>query len=309
MENYFREQPSGRNLLHVHASQALTAHEAAAAAAAEAAAQVLPPRIGEYVEAPSGRSIMHANQQGDGTTSSTHRVQHSGGVDFATGMSEGVNSSRWNDSDAASRPYEAGLFRSASAMHAPMAMGAVSVPPDEAAGGSYTGPPRDRRANYIAPSPGSEAASRPRDSFRTIDSRNYAGNVAPGHSSAAAAALQFAAASSTLSGTSSSEGPRGQLIMQTSSSSSSMSRVRGPQSDVGSESPGLIGQASFRPSPGHGPEMKRGYSVDTISSGRSPRRTGEGPPQRGDSMDDGDYGTVWLASRQHARHLEAPERR
>lgn len=310
VENYFSEQPSGRGLLHVqHAGGHSSSDAAAAAAAAEAAAQVPAPRIGRYVEAPSGRSLLRTSlDQDDDTTPSTHLDMESSIMEFSTSTSEGMESSRWGDSDAASHPYGSSAYRSTSAAQGPTGRGAVRGG-SGASAGTATAPislPRSREMGtpparpglYGAVTPGSAAASRPRDSFKTVDT---AASLGSGANMAIATGEEGDSNARPRTGVD----PQGQVIMQQNSSSSSeISRVNPPHSEMSTSSPGLIGRDSWRSGPGTDPELENVHSGDTDMTRRDSTAPSPGGGERDPGADDGDFGTVWLASRQHARQFE-----
>lgn len=320
VENYFTEQPSGRNLLHVHHSQHLSDAEAAAAAAAEAAAQVLPPRIGRYVEAPSGRSLLRGSTAPDDDSVTARPGGRYAETEYSTGTSDGMDSSRWGDSDAASHRHASHLIRSTSAVQSNESTGvsatasspgraaavaaAAAAAAGTAAGAAAAAEPPGREGSFpvvrrgmMSPmTPGSEAASRHRSSFRTTDSGRSISALPP----------QIPAGPGGRSGhgANASEGgeARRELRAQASSSSSGFSRIRGPRSET-SESPRLIGQESWRSS--GAPETERLYSADSMSSDPSPAPGGaEAARVDDEGTGDRDLGDAWLASRHHARRFD-----
>lgn len=310
VENYFSEQPSGRGLLHVHhAGSHASSDAAAAAAAAEAAAQVPAPRIGRYVEPPSGRSLLRTSlDQDDDTTPSTHLDMESSIMEFSTSTSEGMESSRWGDSDAASHPYGSSAYRPTGVAQVPTGRGAVRVG-SRASAGTATAPvslPRSREMGtpparpglYGALTPGSAAASRPRDSFKTVDTAASLGsgvNMTIGRGGGVDADARSHPGID----------PRAQVILQQNSSSSSeISRMNPPRSDMSTSSLGLIGQDSWRSSSGMDPELENTRSGDIDMTGGGSTAPSAGGGERDPSVDDGDFGTVWLASRQNARQFE-----
>lgn len=270
MENYFAEQPSGRNLLHVLPPGGASATAPGAVHGGHAPQTSAPAAAENVADQASGRQLVRDSSEYSGASRGLIG-RGRGGVEVSPGPSEG-DSSRWNDSDAQSGyPYgqggEAGV--------------AVLTEDD------------------LAVSEDSEAASR----------LLYGSEMTGEHDTAAGGSsvggLQYAGGAHA-SGDPTSRVP-GQL--HASSRSSLASRVNETYSEASGQH-GIIGQGSWRSSPTpRGPGGIRhtlsGETTDSSSLGQQQLMNS----QRTDSRDDGDFGTVWLADRAHARHYDAQERR
>lgn len=311
VENYFAEQPSGRNLLHVLPSGPGAVASSGVHASGGGGGGGGGRKEGAFTEQSSGRGLVHggpsapeARERRSGDDDTRHHNERfqenvdsrgsSMDDDSYTEDEDGDDddddgSSRWNDSDAQSGyPYNTG---SASAYPS------SSLAPSEryrTSGGDGDGRAGLTEDDLIV-SEGSDAESR-------VGGRHAGGSETTyGHDTAA--------------GGSSVDDRSGRLhareIFVHSSGSSAESRVGASLSDIGrGESRVIPGQDSWRNS-GAGPAgIDRNYSGETTdSSVLMEQHQGNTVMDRGESQGDGDFGTVWLANRAHARQYEGQEER
>lgn len=287
VENYFAQQPSGRNLLHVHPPAPFTAANAAAQSAAEKAAQVVPPStLGTYQEDPSGRSLLRSSG-GTPVGERTVIARQSSGVDISPETSDDTrSSSRWDgdDSDAQSHPHSS-FYPPRDESGRKILSGAVAR---SAQGGSREGSRGARASREVPSTPGSEAASRMVDSFADDDYSSGEGRTRVGTNLPPVESHQ-------------------PLAMQTSSSSSTMSRMQ--YSDAGDGSQGIIGQGSWRSSGSRSGAEEGNDRYLSSSDAASAFTSAGGQAHRGeDGQEDGDFGAVWLEKRAHARQFDAHRR-
>lgn len=327
VQNYFAEQPSGRNLLHVNnpagARPGLTDADHAAAAA-EAAARVLPPArtLGTYQEQPSGRSLMRSHegvsvaQRGEAGVEAPGHGK-SGDYSEEMSVSESEGSSRWEeDSAAQSYPQRSSYEPS----RASSGFGPVGEGEGGGEGATHSSAVSHVQETYVSGSSGS--AMKEGDSL--LDGANSAG---PGGGNGGDAAGVASAAASRLSGSGLGSDPGlpprgGQPVLQlvNSSSSSDVSRVQAPYSVTRNQSHPIIGQGSWRSSGTTegdegmlaqadsdrylNSEAASGFESQMGPEQQSPVGGLPRPPNRGESQGEGDYGSVWLANRAHARQFD-----
>lgn len=299
VENYFAEQPSGRNLLHVHVPAGAGASNAPAAAATRGAQ---PGNMGAYSERPSGRGLVH---QQDGSELSATGPGREGGVLVSPEVSESEDgSSRWGDSEAMSGlPYSGG---GQSTYHTEAASAYRS---SEAAESAFNAAAAMDRAGIDALdySEGSAAASRiGGESVVTVgveDTAAGGSSMEGGGGALSGYGGTVASRESRQQQLREAQEQRSYLLNQSSTSSSMASRVDAPFSELGGSN-GIIGQSSWRSSPqGAGRSgIDRVMSGDTSDS--SALLDGRAI-DRDDTQEDGDFGTVWLANRAHARQYDA----
>ena len=321
VENYFAEQPSGRNLLHVlppgvspgaAVLRGGTSGGRGGRAPGEAevgAAQGSRNPMASFREAPSGRGLLNDN---DSVMSSLPAgpAGHGGSV-YVSEPSEGSGSA-WNDSDAQSGyPYGTTGEGRGSAYQTEAAS---AYPSSETASEAFVGAV-GLTEDDLEVSEGSAAASR-------LGGEGGGGGEGRGGARRPTERAVYGSEStyeerSIIGGESyMSESPasrqpgRQQAMLQLhgSSNSSLASRVVGPTSEIGHQVPGP--QISWRSSP-----MAEGFermsSGDTTDSSvlrdQSRRRRQQGGVEDG-GQQDGDFGSVWLANRAHARQYdEEPE--
>lgn len=315
VENYFAEQPSGRNLLHVlppgvpPSAAVLRVGGARGAGAAEGGAAQgsrNPMSMASFREAPSGRGLLNDN---DSVMSSLPAgpAGHGGSV-YVSEPSEGSGSA-WNDSDAQSGyPYGATGEGRGSAYQTEAAS---AYPSSETASEAFVGPV-GLTEDDLDVSEGSAAASRlgggeeggggeGRGVVRRPTERAVYGSESTYEE------RSIIGGESYMSESPASRQPgRQQAMLQLhgSSNSSLASRVVGPTSEMGHQVVGT--QISWRSSP-----MAEGFermsSGDTTDSSvlreQSRRRQQQGGGGDG-GQQDGDFGSVWLANRAHARQYD-----
>lgn len=292
MENYFAEQPSGRNLLHVNPRVGSSNPPAGSGAQARA--------IGEYAERPSGRGLVHQ----DGSEVSTAGPGREGGVRVSPEVSED-DSSRWDDSDAMS-----GLpYGGQSAFHTEAASAYRSSEAVESAFDAVAAMDR-AEIDPLDYSEGSAAASRiGGDSVLMVGAEDTAAGGSSVGGGVGGGALSgyggtVASRESRQQQLREAQEQRNYLLNQSSTSSSMASRVDAPQSELGGNT-GIIGHSSWRSSPHGAGGIDRVMSGDTSDS--SALMDGRAV-ERQDTQEDGDFGTVWLANRAHARQYDAQGR-
>lgn len=313
VENYFTEQPSGRNLLHVlPAGVSRESHDSVGGSGAAGVTQASP-SLGTYTEPPSGRGLVH-----DQSSSDIDDVGHEddgggsrGGGTAMSSPSQSEGSSAWNDTDAQSIPPSYGGGARG---------GGAYAPEGGAAGGVGMGSARGRSSPVVrevevyeddlAVSEGSVAESGMTygDSEMTYGHDTAAGgsvmSYATGPDGGREAAVQLA------SGAPTSRAPgrpqQGLGSRYGSSGSSIASRVVAPQSELGSSRQMIPGQESWRNSPlpgGNVGAVERMLSGETTDSSVTEQQARDLQSSQG--QEDGDFGTVWLANRAHARQFDA----
>ena len=342
VENYFAQQPSGRHLLHVvpHRSAAAAPRAGIPPQPREPETRRAIGRaaLGNLREAPSGRELLHEEgsevsvPQGTGSPSGRggrgdrvfHEVQLS-----PDGTSSLGGSSRWDDSDAhsgfprtgssaayqitdaasahrSSEAAESGMYRQASAV----APGPSALRDNPRGPGGGLGV-RGLTESDFDISEGSESDSRqPYGSELTYEQDTAAGGSSVYETSHAGRG----------SGRPGSRVPRQQqqqqqreqerLLQQQGSSRSSFISDEGySEYDAPSSSAGrhILGQDSWRlespatlPSPDVPPSSSHGSSAASTEPSVLVRQR----RQRFESPEDGDFGTVWLESRAHARRYD-----
>lgn len=327
VENYFAEQPSGRNLLHVLPPG--VSRDSQGDSSSDAAGLAQPsPSLGAYAEPASGRSLVHNQSRNLAHDRSGSDIDDDGGGGRGGGAvllspSQSEGSSAWNDTDAQSIPasfahsggggarggggrYVAGSYDTSEGA-ADSGMGAAA-----AGGGARRSSPVVREVEVydddLAVSEGSDTES----------GLTYGSEMTYGHDTAAASSVvSYAAAPGATAAPgappASGRGPHepqaspGQRFG--SSGSSIASRVITPRSDLGSARQVIPGMDSWRNSNsprlpgGSGGAVERMLSGETTDSSVMEQQARE--RQSSQSHEDGDFGAVWLASRAHARQYDA----
>lgn len=340
VENYFSEQPSGRNLLHV------LPQGSSRGDGGGDLEQASPAPLGTYAEQPSGRGLVR-DQSGSDVD---------GGVDYETGDGDSVSdgrgegtvlsspseqsersegSSAWNDTDAQSTPPSRGDYlysggggpRRAAAAFASSSYasdsfastGTAGVEEGAGAWGASRSPPVVREVEVyeddLAVSEGTESDLR----------MNYGGGAAMAHRGGfdTAAGDGSVASSFTLetgaSGATDSRIPGGGRQEQLrpplhgqqvfgSSGSSIASRVLASNSELGSSRQAIPLRDSWRNSPvpggaGSAMAVERMLSGETTDSSVLDQQMRDRLSSPG--QEDGDFGAVWLANRAHVRQFDA----
>lgn len=324
VQNYFSEQPSGRNLLHVLPQG--TTHDSGGGGGQPGSGPQASPGLGTYQEAPSGRGLVNdqsSSEYDDGGSG------HGGGHDHGHGRGRGggtemsspsqsEGSSAWNDTDAQSVPASYGQDGGAAAAAAASAAAAAGRHP--AASGAFITEARSAfttEDTKASDDMGPEGASSP--VVREVEL--YEDDLAVSEGSAAASRLGYGsemtyghdtAAGSSMRSLDGAQGARGGAAGQQrlglgqaygSSGSSVASRVIRVGSEMDSNRMMIPGQESWRNSPQAGDipgEIDRILSGETTDSSVLDQRQGQ---------EDGDFGTVWLANRAHARQYDATQDR
>lgn len=321
VENYFTEQPSGRNLLHVLPPG--VSRESHGSGSGGVLAQASP-GLGTYAEPASGRGLVH-DQSGSDIDESEYGGD-GGGRGEGTVMSspsQSETSSAWNDTDAQSSiPPSYGGGGGGGGVHGSAARRYTSESYDDGASESALGADEEetpRRSSPVvrevevyeddlAVSEGSDDESR----------MTYASEMTYGHDTAAGGSvISYAPGGGQALGGGASAAPASRMPAQPqqsfgqrygSSGSSIASRVIGPRSELGSNRQMIPPNESWRNSPlpgGNVGAVERMLSGETTDSSVLDQQARDRQSSQG-GQEDGDFGTVWLANRAHARQFDAP---
>ena len=324
VENYFSEQPSGRNLLHVLPPGVSGQSSGAGGASGEYAS----PALGTYTERPSGRGLVHDQSSSDLDAGAggagagagfaggyAGRGRGAAGTEVSSPSQQSEGSSAWNDTDAQSHVHG-----------------------DVRGGGGGGGAVREVELyeEDLAVSEGTES------NYDYGSEMTYGHDTAAGGSSVRSFALgggehqqqQQQQHALRPSASAAATGPRdvdqqrqrhealAQAYASSGGASSVASRVvPGRSSEFGTHpGPAIPPGDSWRNSPVPGPGG-RVSEIDRILSGETTDSSVMGPPGAGAAraggplgsspggQEDGDFGAVWLASRAHARQYDASEDR
>lgn len=315
VENYFSEQPSGRNLLHVLPQGASRESHGSGGGGGDGVLPRANPRLGSYAEPASGRGLVHDQSESDYDGHHEASADSRGGGTVISSPSQSEGSSAWNDTDAQSIPpsyggggggrYQAESYDDDNA--------------SESALGTEEGAPRrsspvvrevEVYEDDLAVSEGSDAASMAYGSEMT-----YGHDTAAGGSVMSFALDQQGGASGSGEAQGASGAPARRVPGQPhegfgqrydSTGSSIASRVITPASELGSAPHAIQLQESWRNSPlpgGSGGAVERMLSGETTDSSVLDQQARERQSSQG--QEDGDFGTVWLANRAHARQFDA----
>lgn len=314
VQNYFSEQPSGRNLLHV-LPQGLAAHESSGGHSGAGVGPEASPSLGTYREAPSGRGLVNDQSSseyddgGSGHGDGGRGHSRGGGTEMSS-PSQSEGSSAWNDTDAQSVPASYGQGGGGGAAAAAAAAtgrrgsafitearSAFSTEDTKVSDEDDPSSPVVREVELyeddLAVSEGSAAASRVQ----------YGSEMTFGHDTAAGSSMRSldGAQGASRGGASGRQRP-GLEQVYGSSGSSVASRVIGLGSELGSNRV-IPGQESWRNSPQPGENVGE---IDRVLSGET---SDSSVPEQRQGQEDGDFGTVWLANRAHARQYNATQDR
>lgn len=328
VENYFAEQPSGRNLLHVLPPGASReSHDSVIGGGAGVLAQASP-GLGSYAEPASGRGLVH-DQSGsdiddddddDGGGHGAGGGDGRGGGTVMSSPSESEASSAWNDTDAQSIPPSHDYHGGGGG-----GLGRYSESYDDAPESSLGAAEEDapRRSSPVVRevevyeddlmvSEGSDTESR----------MTYGSEMTYGHDTAAGGSVvSYAAAAGPEGGRAGGSAtpasrapgqPQESLVGQRygSSASSIASRVIAPRSELGSTRQAIPPQESWRNSPlpgGTVGAVERMLSGETTDSSVMDQQTRDRDRESSHGGEDGDFGAVWLADRAHARQFDAAQ--
>lgn len=326
VENYFAEQPSGRNLLHV-LPQGVP--PGSTGSAAPTAAPARSHALGTYTEAPSGRALVSHAVSEHSSVAPPAAGRRGRSIDVSE-PSEDDSSSRWNDSDAQSgHRYAApgggggggrgeGGGVGASTFNTEAASGYPSS--EVASSAAFPEAAEETSEDDLEISAGSAAASR-------VGGELYGSEFTAGHGSeyhdtaAGGSSVDARSYGGRLqaSGAPASRVPgQPQNIpgLHDSGNSSTLSRVQAPSSELSSQQM-TAAQSSWRSTPGDGGEglnsgagyVPRSASGETTDSSVLMEQHRQHQMERGQSREDGDFGTVWLANRAHARRYDSSQGR
>ena len=265
--------------------------------------------MASFREAPSGRGLL---DDGVSEMSSVPVLTGQGGSVYVSEPSEG-SASAWNDSDAQSG-YPYGGRGGGSSAAAYQTEAASNYHSSETASEAFHGQV-GLTEDDLDVSEGSAAASRLEDvggGARGATAREVYGSESTYEERSVIGGESYMSASPA-PGSRTPGRQQATLQLHGSSNSSLASRVVAPKSEIGHQV--IVGENSWRSSPM--PEMTPGGGFERMSSGdttdssnlmeqnrrRQQQQRQRGEEEHGDHQD-GDFGSVWLANRAHARQFD-----